>query len=315
MRFLDGWTISMCAMGSPITVARNRVHQVPDSGLRRPAPDYNDTTPDNEPETDQDTLRPPSHKASKQLHQEMERQIRLEQDEIFLAQTIEDAKPERKQLLRLGQRRRKKQHRQQRSAEIKREKCKVLHIEATHQLKAYMKSEDQIRNLNRKLVQLKGMASDALEHYDDTENVHALGDVHSEPFKLNRGTNKSARATDQFSPERVAEIVSKVRIGVDLDEEQLLRVQSLVQTFSDIFALTLSEVTYVDWHSHHLSVDPSVKLPKRMSQGPVTKNQEPWFHGMLDAMEDTYIIQKVPGEFIKCLNSTNLAPKDKGKTG
>ncbi|KZP33357.1 hypothetical protein FIBSPDRAFT_721093, partial [Athelia psychrophila] len=157
------------------------------------------------------------------------------------------------------------------------------------------------------------MAVDALQHYDsqpdDPDEVHILGDVHTEPFKINRGTNKSARATEPFSQARVDEIVSKIRIGTDLDEGQRIRVEKLVRSFADIFALSLSEVAYVDWHSHHLNINPSVKLPKRMSQRPVTKNQEPWFHGMLDAMEEAYVIQKVPGEFIKCLNSTNLAPK------
>ena len=32
-------------------------------------------------------------------------------------------------------------------------------------------------------------------------------------------------------------------------------------------------------------------------------------------MESAHVIQKVPGEFIKCLNSTNLAPKEAGKMG
>lgn len=32
-------------------------------------------------------------------------------------------------------------------------------------------------------------------------------------------------------------------------------------------------------------------------------------------MEKACVIQKVPGEFIKALSSTNLQPKDAGKTG
>ncbi|KZP10635.1 hypothetical protein FIBSPDRAFT_757891, partial [Athelia psychrophila] len=127
----------------------------------------------------------------------------------------------------------------------------------------------------------------------DSQDVHVLGDVHSEPFKIDRGTNKSPRAKDPFSQERVDEIVSKVRIGTDLTDEQLTRVRNLVRSYADVFALTLSEVAYVDWHSHHLNIDPSVKLPKRMSQRPITENQKPWFYGMLDAMEEAYVIQKV----------------------
>ena len=32
-------------------------------------------------------------------------------------------------------------------------------------------------------------------------------------------------------------------------------------------------------------------------------------------MESAHVIQKVPGKFIKCLNSMNLAPKEAGKMG
>lgn len=36
---------------------------------------------------------------------------------------------------------------------------------------------------------------------------------------------------------------------------------------------------------------------------------------MLDDMEEAYVIQKVPGKFIKALSGTNLQPKDAGKIG
>lgn len=77
----------------------------------------------------------------------------------------------------------------------------------------------------------------------------------------------------------------------------------------------MSEVQYVDWHSHHLDIDPDVVLPKKMSQRPITEKQKLWYYKILDEMEASHVIQKVPGDFLKCLNSTNLAPKDKGKTG
>lgn len=92
------------------------------------------------------------------------------------------------------------------------------------------------------------MAADALEHLNakteisNSGNFHILGEAHSEPFKIDRGTNESLRARDPFSQERMDEIVSKVRIGTDLMEEQLTRVQNLVRTYADIFAMTLSEV-------------------------------------------------------------------------
>lgn len=81
--------------------------------------------------------------------------------------------------------------------------------------------------------------------------------------------------------------------------------------YADIFALNLDEVQPVDWHSQNLDIDPSTKLPKhRVDQQPVTAVQKEFLFGMLDDMEKAHIIQKIPADKIKCLNSTNLAPKE-----
>jgi len=135
------------------------------------------------------------------------------------------------------------------------------------------------------------------------------------PFKIDRGVNESQRVKDPFLPSRVEEIVSKISFGADLTPDQLSEVKELVREFADMFALSMSEVLFVDWHHHHLDIDPNIKLPKCMSQRPITANQKDWYYKILDEMEEANVIQKVPGEFLKCLNSTNLAPKEAGKTG
>ncbi|KIM71666.1 hypothetical protein PILCRDRAFT_31080, partial [Piloderma croceum F 1598] len=101
--------------------------------------------------------------------------------------------------------------------------------------------------------------------------------------------------------EHVDEIISKIEFGTDLTENKLQEVKSLVQEFADMFALSMSEVLFVDWHNHHLNVNPNTKLPKCMSQTPVIKNQKEWYYKTLDEIEKSHVIQKVPGEFIKCL--------------
>lgn len=106
-----------------------------------------------------------------------------------------------------------------------------------------------------------------------------------------------------------------MEIGTDLTDEQRDKVTALITEFTDIFALSMSEVLVVNWHQHHLDVDPDTKLPKRMSHRPIMENQKEWYYKMLDEMEASSVIQKVPGEFIKCLSSMNLAPKEAGKTG
>src|ERR1700683_458457 len=150
---------------------------------------------------------------------------------------------------------------------------------------------------------------------DESEDIHVLGDVHQTPFKIDRGINESPRVKGPFTDERVNEILSKIEFGTDLTADQLAEVKDLVREFADVFALSISEVFYVDWHHHHLNVDPNVKLPHRMSQRPITENQKDWYYHMLDETESAHVIQKVPGDFLKCLNSTNLAPKEVCKTG
>ena len=89
----------------------------------------------------------------------------------------------------------------------------------------------------------------------------------------------------------------------------------MVKEYADVFALTMSEFRVVDWYKHHLTVDPEAKLPTRVGQRPITENQKDWFHRTLDEMEAAHVVQRVPGNFIKNLSSTNLQPKDAGKTG
>jgi hypothetical protein len=142
-----------------------------------------------------------------------------------------------------------------------------------------------------------------------------MGDISSEEFRIDRGTNTSARAVDPFSKQRVQEILGKTQIGADLSDDQRAKVVALIREYADIFALSMLEVFFVDWWKHHLNVDPEAKFPKRMSQRPLTEKQKDWFYEILDEMEEAHIIQRVPGEFLKCLNSTNLALKEAGQTG
>ena len=120
---------------------------------------------------------------------------------------------------------------------------------------------------------------------------------------------------ETFSEKRIQEILEAIEIGPDLSEEQREQVRTLIHEYADVFALSLSEVFYVDWYKHKLNIDPNQSFPTQISQRPITDGQKEWFNNILDDMEKAHIIQKVPGDFIKNLSSTNLAPKDAGKTG
>ncbi|KAJ7216071.1 hypothetical protein GGX14DRAFT_308756, partial [Mycena pura] len=92
---------------------------------------------------------------------------------------------------------------------------------------------------------------------------------------------------------RIQDILSKIKIGSDLTEEQRAKITSLIREYADVFALSMSEVFYVDWWKHHLNIDPEIKLPTRMSQRPLTEKQKEWFYDILDEMEESHVIQRV----------------------
>ncbi|KZP05785.1 hypothetical protein FIBSPDRAFT_679199, partial [Athelia psychrophila] len=96
-----------------------------------------------------------------------------------------------------------------------------------------------------------------------------------------------------FAPERVKKILDTVQIGPDLSDAEREEVRALCTEFADGFALALSEVREVDWHQHHLNINPDIPLPRRAGQRPVSGPQQTWLFSMLDDMEAAYVIQKV----------------------
>ena len=128
-------------------------------------------------------------------------------------------------------------------------------------------------------------------------------------------TNDSPHMRKPFAEDRVQEILAKIEIGEDLTEEQKGHVKSLICEYTDVFALSLSEVQFIDWYTHKLHIEPKTKFPTRVNQCLVTEVQKKWFNEILDDMEAAHVIQWVPGDFIKNLSSTNLTPKEARKTG
>jgi hypothetical protein len=184
----------------------------------------------------------------------------------------------------------------------------------TAEAQSLINSKRRIRHLKLKLDHLHDMAT-AQTPENDQPNIHATNAIIEQEFTINRGDNTSPRITNLFEDNRVEEILQKIAIGTDLTMEQRDEVKALIREYADVFALSLSEVKVVDWYKHHLNVDPSVKLPRKTAQHPVTEAQKDWFFSILDEMENAHVIQRVPEDFIKALSSTNLQPKEAGKIG
>ena len=71
------------------------------------------------------------------------------------------------------------------------------------------------------------------EQVEDEEDTGVGIDIE----ELQGNTNLFTRKTKPFKPEQVAEILRLVTIGDDLDEEQKTKVQNLISSYADIFAL------------------------------------------------------------------------------
>ena len=125
---------------------------------------------------------------------------------------------------------------------------------------------------------------------NETATVDAIRDVTTNESKIDRGRNTSARVTNTFNERRVQEILKTVKIGSDLMEDQREQVSSLVREYADVFALSLSEVLYVDWYKYKINIDPEQVFPTKINQQLITEGQKEWFHNIHDNMEKSYVI-------------------------
>ncbi|QRW03363.1 Retrovirus-related Pol polyprotein from transposon opus [Ceratobasidium sp. AG-Ba] len=122
----------------------------------------------------------------------------------------------------------------------------------------------------------------------------------------------SERLTDPFKPERVAEILGKVRIGNELSEDQREKVQGLVHEFADIFARNLSEVLPLDFTQMRLDVPEGTTFPKRAGQKKLTEPQRQALYTMLDELEEAKIIERVNQDQVAAVSPINMVPKPGG---
>ncbi|KAJ7766950.1 hypothetical protein B0H14DRAFT_3592230 [Mycena olivaceomarginata] len=111
------------------------------------------------------------------------------------------------------------------------------------QVQARLTSEVQIRRLQAKLDEMRTMAYPGIDTDSDQgmrpgdAAVNAMGDVSAEEFRIDRGTNTSARAVDPFSEQRVQEILSKIQIGADLMDDQRAKVVALIREYQSTSSL------------------------------------------------------------------------------
>jgi hypothetical protein len=125
-------------------------------------------------------------------------------------------------------------------------------------------------------------------------------EVNVDAFQGNR--NLFTRMTDPQKPERVQELLRLITIGDDLNPEQREKVQELITSFADVFALSVSEVKIVD-------IPPETKFPMKVHQKPLTPPQRRYLYESIDTMLEAGVIEACSPDDVKCISPTTLAQK------
>ncbi|QRW11108.1 Retrovirus-related Pol polyprotein from transposon opus [Ceratobasidium sp. AG-Ba] len=123
---------------------------------------------------------------------------------------------------------------------------------------------------------------------------------------------QSERVVDPFKPERVADILEKIRFGDKLTAAQRSKVEGLVREFADVFALNLSEVLPVDFKQMKLDIPEGTTFPKRVGQKKLTEPQRQALYSMLNELEEAKVIERVSQEQVAAVSPINMVPKPGG---
>ncbi|KAJ3803728.1 hypothetical protein F5876DRAFT_84586 [Lentinula aff. lateritia] len=118
-----------------------------------------------------------------------------------------------------------------------------------------------------------------------------------------------------FRPERVKEILRKVKIGPNLSMEQRAKVEHLLSTYTDCFALYVGEVRPVKNVIHHLNIPEGTTFPKKVQQKSLIPPQCEYLHAKVDELLEAGVIERCNPEDVKCVSPLTLAQKAHEGTG
>ncbi|KAJ3858429.1 hypothetical protein EV359DRAFT_87753 [Lentinula novae-zelandiae] len=104
-----------------------------------------------------------------------------------------------------------------------------------------------------------------------------------------------------FRPERVREILRKVKIGPNLSVDQKLKVEQLLGMYADCFTLSISEVRPVKNAVHLLNIPEGATFPKKVRQKALTPPQREYLHAKIDELLEAGVIERCNPEDVKRL--------------
>lgn len=115
--------------------------------------------------------------------------------------------------------------------------------------------------------------------------------------------------TEPRKPERVQELLRLITIGDDLSTEERGKVEELICSFADIFALSVSEVKVANNAVHRLDIPTDATFSMKVHQKPLTPPQRRYLHTSIDTMLEAGVIEACRPEDVKCISPTTLAQK------
>ena len=124
-------------------------------------------------------------------------------------------------------------------------------------------NQAQVVNQNQSQMKPNTPVSIVIEEHQHNEGDEST-EIEEETLK--KDVKSFTRMTEPHKPERVQELLQLITIGDDLSEEEQFKVQDLIKSFADIFALSVSEVKTVDNAIHHLNIPPDVTFPMKVHQ-------------------------------------------------
>lgn len=116
-------------------------------------------------------------------------------------------------------------------------------------------------------------------------------------------------STKPFMPEHVAEILKLVEIGADISQEEQEEIEDTVAKFTDIFALSISEVKHIPGAEHHLDIPDGTVFNKNICQHPLSPPQAAYFSKALDIMLGAGICAPIVAKDVKCISPITLSAK------
>jgi hypothetical protein len=112
-----------------------------------------------------------------------------------------------------------------------------------------------------------------------------------------------------FKLEHVDAVLTELKVGSNLNNEQHVSAVNLLCEFADCFALSMSKVKAVLGANHKLNILEGTKFKTKVNQQPLTGPQKEYFNSVLNKMLNMGIIAPISHKDVKCCSATTLVKK------